>query len=99
MTNQQIINQFTSFNKEDYNSKQKALNIRNGKLYSYNLLIGEYITEEGFSGLLVHDHWAKGLGFYSSTTSQHVSMLLRTTKHHPRRLKSEQTKTIFNTTK
>lgn len=97
MTNEQIINQFTnSFNRKDTN-KRKALSIRDGKLYSYNLLIGEYISEDGFIGLLIHDHWGKGLGTVSNTTSQHVGLLIRATQYHPRKLKSEQTKTIFTT--
>ena len=95
MTNQQIINQFTSLNKGDTN-KRKALSIRGGKLYSYNVLIAEYVVEEGFQGILIHDHWAKGLGCISSTTSQHVGMLIRSTQWHPRRLKSEQ-QNIFTT--
>ena len=96
MTNEQIINQFTnSLNRKDTN-KRKALSIRGGRLYSYNLLIGEYIVEEGFIGLLIHDHWARGLGCVSSTTSQHVGMLIRATKYHPRKIKSEQ-QNIFTT--
>ena len=90
MTNEQTINQFTNaFTRGQDTKGRKALSIRGGKLYSYNVLIGEYITTEGFSGLLIHDHWAKGLGCISSTTSQHVGMLIRATQYHPRRLKSE----------
>ena len=94
MTNQTIINQFIfqhhiTTKKILAVSPRKALSIRGGKLYSYNVLIGEYITTEGFSGILIHDHWAKGLGVISSTTSQHVGMLIRATQYHPRRLKSE----------
>ena len=81
MTNEQIINQFTnSYNRKDTNTR-KALSIRGGKLYSYNLLIGEYVVEEGFQGLLIHDHWGKGLGTVSNTTSQHVGLLIRATQY------------------
>ena len=67
-----------------------ALTFSGDKIYSYNLLIGEYIdrSEEGFIGLLIHDHMATGLGFVSNTTSQHVALLKRETKYHPRIVRS-----------
>ena len=88
MTNEQIIRSFLSDRSSDTN-KRKALSIRDGKLYSYNLMIGEYIhtPEQGFSGLLIHDHTATGQGFVSMTTSQHVSLLKRLTEWHPRQIK------------
>ena len=91
MTNQEIIQAFTGHT-SDNTSTRKPLFIRDGKLYSYNLLIGEYISrpEEGFIGLLIHDHMAGGLGFVSMTTSQHVSLLKRVSEHHPRRIRAEQ---------
>ena len=91
MTNEQIITNFLSaFTRGDNTTSRKALKVRDGKLYSYNLLIAEYVVEEGFSGVLIHDHWAKGLGVVSSTTSQHVGMILRATKYFPRKVKSEE---------
>ena len=91
MTNDQIITHFTSaFTRGTNTTNRKALNVTNGKLYSYNLLIAEYVVEEGFQGILIHDHWAKGLGFISATTSQHVSLILRETKYFPRRVRSQQ---------
>jgi hypothetical protein len=91
MTNEQIINHFTSaFTRDDNTTSRKALKVRDGKLYSYNLVIAEYVVEEGFQGILIHDHWAKGLGMVSSTTSQHVGMILRATKLFPRKVKSEE---------
>jgi hypothetical protein len=45
-------------------------------------------SEQGFIGLLVHDHMATGLGFVSATTSQHVSLLKRLTQWHPRIIRS-----------
>ena len=91
MTNQQIINNFLSaFTRGDKTPKHKALSVIGEKLYSYNLLIAEYVVEEGFSGVLIHDHWAEGLGMVSSTTSQHVGLIIRATKHHPRKLRSQQ---------
>ena len=91
MTNDQIITHFTSgLTRDTDTTRGKALKVVNGKLYSYNLLIAEYVVEEGFQGIIVHDHWAKGLGFISSTTSQHVSLILRETKHFPRKVRSQQ---------
>lgn len=95
MTNQQIIKHFTNaLTRGTDTTNRKALSVCNGKLYSYSLLIAEYISEEGFSGFVIHDHWSKGLGFISATTSQHVGLIMRETKYFPRRLKSEQ-QTIF----
>lgn len=88
MTNDQIIKSFTCHQGDT--ATRKALCVRGGKLYSYNLLIAEYVVEEGFQGILIHDHWAKGLGVVSSTTSQHVGLIMRATKHFPRKVKSEQ---------
>ena len=88
MTNEQIIKSFTC--RQGDTSTRKALCVRGGKLYSYNLLIAEYVVEEGFQGILIHDYWAKGLGMVSSTTSQHVGMILRATKYFPRKVKSEE---------
>jgi len=86
MTNENLIKLFTSKSSEKGKSSTGALSFLGNKIYSYNLLIGEYVdrSEEGFIGLLIHDHMATGLGFISSTTSQHVGLLKRLTKHHPR---------------
>lgn len=88
MTNDQIIKSFTC--RQGDTNARKPLSVINGKLYSYNLLIAEYVVEEGFQGILIHDHWAKGLGMVSSTTSQHVGMIMRATKYFPRKVKSEE---------
>lgn len=88
MTNDQIIKSFTC--RQGDTNARKPLSVINGKLYSYNLLIAEYVVEEGFQGILIHDHWSKGLGMVSSTTSQHVGMIMRATKHFPRKVKSEE---------
>ena len=90
MNNDNIIKTFTAKNTQNWSSRQKALSIRDGKLYSYNLLIAEYISrpEEGFIGLLIHDHTATGLGFVSMTTSQHIGLLKRATTYHPRRVRA-----------
>lgn len=91
MTNDNIIKHFTSgITRGTNTTNRKALNVTNGKLYSYNLLIAEYVVEEGFQGILIHDHWARGLGFISSTTSQHVSLILRETINYPRKVRSQQ---------
>lgn len=91
MTNDQIITHFTSgITRGTNTTNRKALNVTNGKLYSYNLLIAEYVVEEGFQGILIHDHWARGLGFISSTTSRHVSMIMLETKNFPRKVRSQQ---------
>ena len=99
MTNEQIIKCFFTHSHTNTNPR-KALSIRDGKLYSYNLLIGEYVdrSAEGFCGLLVHDHTATGLGFISMTTSQHVSLLKRMTEYHPRKFASteEGLNNLFN---
>ena len=87
MTNEQVIKAFTAKNTAN-TTKRKALSIRDGKLYSYHLLIGEYVSQpnKGFQGLVIYDYTAKGLGFRSMTTSQHVSLLKNITKYHPRRV-------------
>ena len=85
MTNQEVIKSFTC--RQGDTNTRKALCVRGGKLYSYNLLIAQ--------GILIHDHWAKGLGVVSSTTSQHVGMIMRATKYFPRKIKSEKDG-IFN---
>ena len=92
MTNEQIIKCFFTHSHTNTNPR-KALSIRDGKLYSYNLLIGEYVdrSAEGFCGLLIHDHTTKGLGFISMTTSQHVGLLKRMTEYHPRMINSTET--------
>ena len=91
MTNEKIIKAFTNKTHESTN-RRKPLSIRDGKLFSYNLLIGEYVdrSEEGFIGLLIHNHMATGLGFVSATTSQHVSLLKRVTRNHPRIVRSNE---------
>ena len=90
MTNENLIKLFTSKSAPKGKSSTGALSFRGNKIYSYNLLIGEYISrpDEGFCGLLIHDHMATGLGFISATTSQHVSLLKRVTKYHPRIVRS-----------
>ena len=88
MTNQEVIKSFTC--RHGDTNQNKPLSVCNGKLYSYNVMIAEYVVEEGFQGILIHDHWAKGLGVLSSTTSQHVGLIIRATKHFPRKLRSEQ---------
>ena len=90
MTNEQIIKCFYTHSHSNTNNS-KPLSIRDGKLYSYNLVIGEYIhaPDQGFSGVIIHDHTATGQGFVSMTTSQHVSLLKRLTEWHPRRIKVE----------
>ena len=99
MTNEQIIKCFYTHSHSNTN-QSKPLSIRNGKLYSYTLLIGEYVdrSAEGFCGLLVHDHSATGLGFISMTTSQHVGLLKRMTEYHPRKFASaeEGLNNLFN---
>ena len=91
MTNEQIIKSFYTHSHSNTN-QSKPLSIRNGKLYSYNLLIGEYVSrpDDGFCGLLIHNHMATGLGFVSATTSQHVSLLKRLTRYHPRIVRSNE---------
>ena len=93
MTNEQIIKCFYTHSHSNTTNSTKTLSIRDGKLYSYNLLIGEYVdrSAEGFCGLLIHDHTATGLGFISMTTSQHVALLKRVTEYHPRMINSTET--------
>ena len=90
MTNENLIKLFTSKSSEKGKSSTGALSFFGNKIYSYTLLIGEYVdrSEEGFIGLLIHDYMATGLGFVSSTTSQHVSLLKRVTLYHPRIIRS-----------
>ena len=86
MTNENLIKLFTSKSAQQGKSSTGNLSFRGNKIYSYNLLIGEYVdrSEEGFIGLLIHDHTRNGLGFISMTTSQHVGLLKRLTEYHPR---------------
>ena len=86
MTNENLIKAFTNRTSEKGKSSTGALSFRGNKIYSYNLLIGEYVdrSEEGFIGLLIHAHTRNGLGFISMTTSQHVGLLKRMTEYHPR---------------
>jgi hypothetical protein len=75
MRNEKIIQQF--INQRDYNLSLNAknLSIRDGKLYSYNLLIAEH---DGFGNIVVYDYMATGArGMVSATTSQHVSLVKR----------------------
>ena len=92
MTNEQIIKCFYTHSHSNTTNKTKTLTIKDGKLYSYTLLIGEYVSrpDDGFCGLLIHDHMATGLGFVSATTSQHVSLLKRLTRYHPRIVRSNE---------
>ena len=97
MTNEALIKLFTSKTAEKGKNYTGALTFYGNRIFSYNLLIGEYVdrSEEGFIGLLIHDHMATGLGFVSSTTSQHVSLLKRITEYHPRIVRSDEN-TLFN---
>jgi len=90
LTNEATIKLFTSRSGENGVNATKTLYVRDGKIYSYNLLIAEYISraDEGFIGLLIHDHTARGLGFVSQTTSHHIGLLKRETTYHPRRIRS-----------
>ena len=74
MTNEETIQAY--LNGTEYNpTKRKALSIRDGKLYSYNLLISETDNQGNF---IVYDYMATGLrGMRSATTSQHVSLIKR----------------------
>ena len=100
MTNENLIKLFTSKSAQQGKSSTGNLSFRGNKIYSYNLLIGEYVdrSEEGFIGLLIHDHMATGLGFVSATTSQHVGLLKRMTEYHPRMFASaeEGLNNLFN---
>ena len=90
MTNEALIKLFTSKTADQGKNYTGALTFRGGQIFSYNLLIGEYISrpDEGFIGLLIHDHMATGLGFISNTTSQHVALLKRMTEYHPRKVRT-----------
>lgn len=87
MTNEHLIKLFTHRIAQQGKSSTGNLSFYGNKIYSYNLLIGEYVdrSDEGFIGLLIHDHTRNGLGFVSMTTSQHVGLLKRMTEYHPRK--------------
>ena len=74
MTNEETITAY--LNRTSHNTtKSKALSIRDGKLYSYTLLISELDNQGNF---IVYDYMATGLrGMRSATTSQHVSLIKR----------------------
>ena len=74
MTNEATIKAY--LNSTHYNTTtRKALSIRDGRLYSYNLLISETDNQGNF---IVYDYMATGLrGMRSATTSQHVSLIKR----------------------
>ena len=86
MKNEQIVNMFTATEHAENTNPRKALRIQDGKLYSYNTVIAEYVDtrvedqEGGFRGMRIYDHTAKGLGMISATTSQHVCLLKRATE-------------------
>ena len=88
MTTQDLITAFTSYKRQSGKNSTGSLSFHGNKLYSYALLIAEYVSKpnEGFQGLVIYDYTAKGLGFRSMTTSQHVSLLKNITKYHPRRV-------------
>jgi len=90
MKNEDLIKAFTNRSAEQGKNYTGALTFSGNRIFSYNLLIGEYVdrSEEGFIGLLIHDHMATGLGFVSNTTSQHVALLKRITEYHPRIVRS-----------
>tara|TARA_B100000900_G_scaffold364449_2_gene339077 strand:+ start:166 stop:474 length:309 start_codon:yes stop_codon:yes gene_type:complete len=100
MTNEKTIKAFINRTMQQAKSSTGALSFRGNKIYSYNLLIGEYVdrSAEGFCGLLIHDHTRNGLGFISMTTSQHVGLLKRMTEYHPRMFASaeEGINNLFN---
>jgi len=74
MTNEETIKAY--LNCTHYNTtNKKALSIRDGKLYSYSLLISERDNQDNF---IVYDYMATGLrGMRSVTTSHHVSLIKR----------------------
>ena len=76
MTKEQVINAF--LNRQQTAQGRNALSIRGGALYSYNLKIAEHVTNyDGgrFTGVLIYNYQADGIGFYSMTTSKHVGMI------------------------
>ena len=78
MTKKQLINAFLNGTRQAQGNN--ALSIRNGALYSYNLKIAEHVTnygDRGFSGVLIYNYQADGIGFCSMTTSQHVGLIKR----------------------
>ena len=96
MTNQETIAHFLNAYTRDINTKgRKALSVSGRRLWSYNVCIAEYVVEEGFCGFVIHDHWRKGLGVISSTTSQLVGIIVRATEFIPRCLKSEYKEIFF----
>ena len=74
MNNETIIQQFINQRSYDLRPSGKRLSIRDGKLYSYNLLIAEFNSQ---GDVIVYDHRATGRGFVSMTTSHHVSAVVR----------------------
>ena len=75
MKNEKIIQQFINQSRYNLQLSAKRLQIMNGKLYSYSLLIAEH---DGFGNIVVYDYMATGArGMVSATTSQHVSLVKR----------------------
>ena len=74
MNNETIIQQFINQRSYNLSPSGKRLSIRDGKLYSYNLLIAEFDPQ---GDIVVFDHRATGRGFVSMTTSHHVSAVVR----------------------
>tara|TARA_B100000131_G_scaffold116949_1_gene113836 strand:+ start:1321 stop:1599 length:279 start_codon:yes stop_codon:yes gene_type:complete len=78
MTKKEIINSFLNGTRNAQG--RNALSVRNGALYSYNLKIAEHVTNYNggnFTGVLIYNYQADGIGFYSMTTSQHVGLIKR----------------------
>jgi hypothetical protein len=69
-----IINNFK--NNNENNSRASSLSYRNGKIYSYDLKIGESIHRYGYRIIFLYNYTAKGV-FRSMTTSTHVCKIKR----------------------
>lgn len=91
MNNEEIIDLFAATEKAENTNPRKALHIKEGKLFSYNTVIAEYVDtrvedeEGGFRGMRIYDHTANGLGMISATTSQHVGLLKRNAPYYRHR--------------
>jgi len=73
-----ILNSFVNNSRERLSTSNRSFNLIDGELYSY----GEKIAFREDDDIHVYNKTAKGWGFYSMTTSNHLSKLLNCLMKH-----------------
>lgn len=78
MKNEIILQNFLRLPELNFFNKQKNLSVNNKRLFSYNLKIAEY----KFNILVIYNYTAKGIQYYSNTTSNHINRLIDATNYY-----------------